>query len=170
MLTMFESRFGEFSSLSILFAGDLGGNGGGSTLTGWESGPDLGAAAVKIFVSLLILSGLLLLLSHYLRRSHLPGTSWRGREGFLKVLSTVPLGDKRYLALVSAGKELLLLGVTAENINLLEKFGKEVLEEDCLTAANNRARSIFPKLLGKSLLKKGSLKELSESNPSTIES
>lgn len=73
--------------------------------------------AAKAVAALAVVLGLLLVLYWVLRR-FAPGQA-AGGAGPLKLLGRMPLGARKWLALVEVGGKVLLLGVADHNINLL---------------------------------------------------
>jgi flagellar protein FliO/FliZ len=76
---------------------------------------------VRAFVGLVVVLGVLFLLAWLLRRGviALPG---QGTRGPLAVQSTLQLGDRRSLAIVSIEGRRLLIGVTSTQVSLLTEL------------------------------------------------
>jgi len=87
---------------------------------------DLTAATLKMFGVLGLILGLLIgavwLLRRFMSRT---GGPLALAGGELAVLAQYPLGPKKVLALVRVADEVLLLGVTEANINLLSRIEDE---------------------------------------------
>jgi flagellar protein FliO/FliZ len=67
--------------------------------------------------SLITVLAIIMLLAWLLRRFNL---GVQGNSGAIKVLTTLTLGKSERLVLVEVGEQQLLLGVTAQNITLLQ--------------------------------------------------
>lgn len=78
-------------------------------------------SAVRGIAAVIFVLGLLVLLAWLARKGHLPlGRS--GRGGPILVEATVPLGERRSLAIVSVEGRRLLLGLTAAQVSLLAEL------------------------------------------------
>lgn len=86
--------------------------------------PDLYTSSVKMLASLAFIVGIILLV-YYLARNFLgKGRFHIEREGFIKVLTTSRLGQKKEITLVEVMGEIMLLGISDNHISLLTKFKK----------------------------------------------
>lgn len=103
-----------------------------------EAGPNIDIAASVL--SLLMVIALIVLLAWGIKR--LNGTGLTQRHG-LKIVSQLPLGTKERIAVVEAGEEQFLIGVTAQNIQLIAKL------EQKLDTTQGQPRSPFQQLLAK---------------------
>ncbi len=108
-----------------------------------QNPPSLTYSGFKIFAVLLIVVAMIIFIAYILRKVNLVGNRFVGRENF-QIISRFPLGERKYLFLVRIGKELILLGVTPQNIT----FVKE-MEEESLLVENNTEESNFLKILKK---------------------
>ncbi|MGE0039774.1 MAG: flagellar biosynthetic protein FliO [Vicinamibacterales bacterium] len=77
--------------------------------------------AIRGLLAVIFVLGLLGLLSWLVRRGHLPlGRTARG--GAIVVESTVPLGERRSLAIVSVEGRRLLIGMTPAQVGLVAEL------------------------------------------------
>lgn len=84
------------------------------------SGGGMGEASVKMFGTLLLVVGLIVLIFYLMKRFRLtpfPG----GRETRMRLHGTLPLGPRRQIALVEVCGQWLVLGVGTETISLLSR-------------------------------------------------
>ncbi|MGE3276354.1 MAG: flagellar biosynthetic protein FliO [Vicinamibacterales bacterium] len=77
--------------------------------------------AVRGLLAVIFVLGLLVLLAWLARRGHLP-IGRTGRGGAIVVESTVPLGDRRSLAIVTVEGRRLLLGLTPAHVGLVTEL------------------------------------------------
>ncbi len=94
---------------------------------------DTTALLVKMISALAVVTGLLFLLLYFLKKTQINRTGHGIND--IKVLSVQPIMHKRHLGLVKVRDKLLILGMTENNITLLDtiKTGEEE-EEDFTTA------------------------------------
>lgn len=64
----------------------------------------------------------------------------------LSVVRQIPVGTKERVAIIQAGEEQYLVGITAQNINLLSKLEQPIIEEN---APDSKFSSQLSKLLNK---------------------
>jgi len=83
--------------------------------------PDLIATAVKMFIVLGILMGVLIA-SLYLVRRTMGRKGIQSKGKMIKVLASNYIGVKKNISLVAVPGAVLVLGVTADQINLLAKI------------------------------------------------
>ena len=82
---------------------------------------DMISAAVKLLLSLgFVVGGLLLMV--YLYKKFTNQTLTGNKSQLLKILSTKYLGNKKSISLVEVPGTVLVIGVTNEKINVLEKI------------------------------------------------
>ncbi len=88
--------------------------------------PMFGASSLlKAVFALVLVLLLIFALAWYLRRlQNFPG----GAGGSLKVLATLPVGQRERVILVQAGSEQLLLGVTSNSVTLLKTLDQPLLD------------------------------------------
>ncbi|MDP5254791.1 MULTISPECIES: flagellar biosynthetic protein FliO [unclassified Vibrio] len=101
-------------------------------------GPSLEIASSVL--SLLLVIALIVILAWGIKR--LNGGGLTQRHG-LKIISQLPVGTKERIAVVEAGDEQFLIGVTAQNIHLIAKL------EQRLESTAGPAASPFQQLLAK---------------------
>ncbi len=91
--------------------------------------PDLFMTAIKMLTALGIILGGLLILFYFIRRKfkgEVPGSKGK----LIKVLGNSYIGVKKYISLVEVPGEILVLGITSDNICLLTKIeDKHILDE-----------------------------------------
>ena len=83
-----------------------------------NSTPDLTVAAIKMILALAVVLAFLWAAHRWLKRT-LPSGNISGRQRLIKVISNQPLGMKKSVALVQVPGKVLVLGIGAEQINLL---------------------------------------------------
>ncbi len=76
-------------------------------------------------LALLIVIGLILALAWIVRR--MPGLGPRGHSA-LKIVATLPVGMKERVMVIEVGDRQLLIGVTGEQITLLERLEQPLPE------------------------------------------
>lgn len=84
--------------------------------------PDLTMAAVKMVLSLALVLLVLWLLYRWARRSLPGGTVGGGGRGLVKVLASHHLGVKKSIMVVQVPGAVLVLGIGAEQVNLLSRI------------------------------------------------
>lgn len=83
---------------------------------------------LQLFVSLLVIVGLILALAWYARK--MQNFSGRGGTLPLRVLSAISVGSRERVVLVQVGAEQLLLGVAPGRVALLEKLETPIISDD----------------------------------------
>lgn len=78
--------------------------------------------AASMILSLFFVLGMIVVSAYVLKKFNVNSTQ---RDG-LKVITTLPLSTKEKLIVVEVGKKQLLLGVTANQINLLETLDEPI--------------------------------------------
>jgi flagellar protein FliO/FliZ len=84
-----------------------------------NGGPDLTLAALRMLGALALLAASLVGLLYLARRFGAPG----GAGAEIRVLASRPLGSRERIVLVAIPDAVLVLGVTRERIQLLERIG-----------------------------------------------
>jgi len=101
--------------------------------------------AASMLLSLLMVLAVIALSAFLLKRFNLVQTG----NTQLKVITSLSLGNKEKIVVVQVGKKQLLLGVTAQQVNVLESLDEPlVLAKNTLSPSSTIERSLF------SLLKK----------------
>lgn len=85
------------------------------------SSPDLTLATIKMVVSLVLVLGLLWGL-YLLTRKKMAARQNSGRGGMIQVLESRYLGVKKSIAMVQVPGAVLVVGVSADKINLLSRI------------------------------------------------
>lgn len=105
---------------------------GGSTGSAWAEDalpsaqtPDLMIAGLKMAGTLAILIGGLLLLLYLLRRFGASRGGLFGGQDLIRVITSRPLGPRKYITLVEVGGSVLTLGITNDRISCLDKVPLE---------------------------------------------
>ena len=75
----------------------------------------------RLLLGLLVVLGLLLVCAYILKRGGLTGHS-----GVIKVVSQCPVGTRERVVLIQVGDQQLLIGVTAQSINLLHRLNDAI--------------------------------------------
>lgn len=84
--------------------------------------PDFFTAFVRMAAVLACIVGLLLAIAAALKKFNMLNRSLFGSQRTIRVLETAYLGPKQSLALVQAGRDVLLLGMTQQSITFLSKI------------------------------------------------
>ena len=99
-----------------------------------ESAPEVGKHVAgnmdlaSMLVSLFLVLGLIVVSAFVLKKFHLGSHNHQG----LKVISSLHLGTKERLVVVEVNKKQLLLGVTANQINVLETLDEPLTQNQVL--------------------------------------
>lgn len=83
-----------------------------------------GALLMQLLLGLGAVIGLILLLAWLARRVNLVP----GQRGDLQVVAVLPLGQRERAVLIQVGEQQLLLGVSGQQVTLLERFERPVVE------------------------------------------
>ncbi len=108
-----------------------------------QNPPSLTYSGFKVFAVLLIVVAMIVFIAYILRKVNLVGNRFIGGENF-QIVSRFPLGERKYLFLVRIGKELILLGVTPQNITFIKE-----MEVDNFFVQSSNEESNFLKVLKK---------------------
>lgn len=81
--------------------------------------PEFGGMSLRMFGSLLLVLGLILVLFYLSRRLRLRGSSHSSQVPQMRLLGTLNLAPKRALALVEFSNKWMIVGIGAENVNLI---------------------------------------------------
>jgi flagellar protein FliO/FliZ len=140
---------------SALWAAD-GANAAGVPLAGGDTF-SLAAAVFKALGALVLILGLMLLMARLFRRIG-GGLGPMSQGAMINVLETRMLGPRKQLTVVEVGGEVLVLGVSEQQINLVSRLDDpgrllRPVAPPARTAANGRIRrdSGFAALLDKAL-------------------
>lgn len=76
--------------------------------------------------SLLFVIGIILGLAWLMKRMRLPAM---GSQKGLSVIRQIPVGAKERIAVVKAGEEQFLIGITSQSINLISRLDKPIQDE-----------------------------------------
>ncbi len=82
-------------------------------------------AAVRMFTMLSVVLGIMFLLFYVFKKFVLKNTLFGGNEKLVRVLGTGFLGPKKNIALVEIADEVLVLGISNDNISLLSNIRDE---------------------------------------------
>ncbi len=86
---------------------------------------------LKIAVSLIFIVGLILVIAGFMKKR--TGT---GSE-ILKTLGYLNLGPRKGIAIIKAGEEILLVGITTNDLKLLKTLPESALENELKTLKDN---------------------------------
>ncbi len=86
---------------------------------------------LKIALSLAFIVGLILVVAGFMKKR--AGT---GSE-ILKTLGYLNLGPRKGIAIIKAGEEILLIGITTNDLKLLKTIPESALENELKTLKNN---------------------------------
>ncbi len=108
---------------------------------------------VKILFALVVVVGFILISARIIQSRTQSATS-----GLLQTLGYLSLGPRRGIAVVKAGKEILLIGITPNDLKLLKTIDEDSIDTELTTIKNNiqHLRSL------KGLLKKDWLNRVGE--------
>ena len=91
--------------------------------------PEFGGMSLRMFGSLLVVLGLILLLFYLARRLRLRGEPRSAHVPQMRLLGTLSIAPKRALALVEFSDKWLIVGIGAENVNLITTLDRPPLME-----------------------------------------
>nr|WP_086941103.1 flagellar biosynthetic protein FliO [Thaumasiovibrio occultus] len=91
----------------------------------YAAGPEL--SLVTTFSSLFLVLGLIVLLAWLTKKLRLSQLGGAGSQ--MRVVKQLPLGAKERLVVVEVGNEQLLIGVTAQQVNLIKTLAEPLPEE-----------------------------------------
>jgi flagellar protein FliO/FliZ len=83
--------------------------------------PDLYSAAVKTFSILFIILAVILTAFYLLKRFWPRGLEFMGRDQWIRVIAATSIAPKKMVALVEVAGEILVLGLTGDQITMLTK-------------------------------------------------
>ena len=89
-----------------------------------QNAPSLTYSTFKVFAVLIFIIAIILFIAYLLRKVNFTGSRVMGKENF-DIVSRFPLGERKFLFLVRVGNELILLGVTSQNISFIKNVDKE---------------------------------------------
>ncbi|HEC96872.1 MAG TPA: hypothetical protein ENI58_01730 [Nitrospirae bacterium] len=97
---------------------------------------------LRIALSLISIIGLILVVAGFMKKR--TGT----RSEILKTLGYLNLGPRKGIAIIKAGEEILLVGITANDLKLLKTLPESALENEVKTLKDNiRQIKSFKELL-----------------------
>ncbi len=108
------------------------------------------SAIVKVFGSLLVVVGLMLVFLYFIKRTGLGSGRGRGSSAIV-VLETRMVAPKKYVAIVEIAGKCLALGITDHNINLLADLGAEAKAALSPQTVEAKPESTFAGLLSRSI-------------------
>ena len=112
---------------------------------------EFGISALKMFGSLVLIVGLIIFLSYWLKRLR-PGTLSAGKAPVMRLVGTLSLAPKRAVALVEVSDEWFLVGVGTESVTLISKVEPSTQTDQRDAAWGGRQSKFQTILQGKSLL------------------
>ncbi|VAX29961.1 hypothetical protein MNBD_NITROSPIRAE02-1262 [hydrothermal vent metagenome] len=86
---------------------------------------------LKIIVSLAFIVGLILVVAWFMKKRTGAGSE------ILKTLGYLNLGPRKGIAIIKAGEEILLVGITANDLKLLKTLPESALENELKTLKDN---------------------------------
>ncbi|MBE3668217.1 flagellar biosynthetic protein FliO [Vibrio navarrensis] len=95
-----------------------------------SSAPELNLATT--FGSLLLVIAFILLLAWLMKRLQAPAF---GQQHGLKIVSQIAVGTKERIAVVQAGEEQFLVGITAQSIQLIARLEQPLKQEELVKSA-----------------------------------
>lgn len=104
--------------------------------------PDLMDSSLKMFSMLAVVLGLMFFLFFIFKKLVLKNSLFGSNQKLIKVLSTGMLGPKKIVALVEVAGEVLVLGISNDNISLLST----ITDEEKIAAIKNSGPNISSQL------------------------
>jgi flagellar biosynthetic protein FliO len=105
----------------------------GDTISNWNLSPDTAPKGIEFdkgfvgkFVSMLALVAVIGLAGWFFVKK-MNGTWIAGKGRYLSILETMPLGPRRSVYLIQAGKKQLLIGSSPEGLRLLSDMGESII-------------------------------------------
>lgn len=89
-----------------------------------QQAPDLFSAGIKMFYSMFLILGVMLLVLYVLKRLSAPGNRIIAPHGIIRVLATRRLDSRHFITVVEVGETVMTLGVTSDGISCLDKTAK----------------------------------------------
>jgi flagellar biosynthetic protein FliO len=83
----------------------------------------LGILTIKMFISLIIMLGLIFSLYYFLKRFKL-GPLSMGRNPMMRIIGTLNLAPKRGIALIEVCDQWLVIGIGVEDLTLISKVDR----------------------------------------------
>lgn len=106
---------------------------------------DMWPAFINMLVVLALVVGLILVIAWVARK--FTGKQFAiGSSGFMELVSTIPLGDKKFVSILRVGKKYILLGITGSQISNLGELQNEEVENEIMKGHTDGEGS-FAKLL-----------------------
>ncbi len=102
------------------------------------AGPTFFSSSIKLVTALTIVLSLILITYYFVKKYLLKDGSLLGMDKQMKVISTSYIAPKKSITLVEVAGEILVLGVTAANINLLTKVENKEADERIKGKKENR--------------------------------
>ncbi len=112
---------------------------------------EFGGTVLKMVGSLVMILGLIIFLSYWLKRLR-PGTLSAGRNPAMRLVGTLNLAPKRAVALIEVCDQWLLVGVGTESVTLISKLDPPPHEEQTGASPAHQDSPFHAILKGKSLL------------------
>ncbi len=86
---------------------------------------------LKIALSLAFIVGLILVVAGFMKKRTATGSE------ILKTLGYLNLGPRKGIAIIKAGEEILLVGITTNDLKLLKTIPESALENELRTLKDN---------------------------------
>jgi flagellar biosynthetic protein FliO len=108
-----------------------------------NSAPGMPETAGKMFSSLALVLGVMFLVFYLFKKFVLKNGLMSGNTQAIKVLGTGVLGPRKSVSLVEVAGEILVLGISNDNISLLSKIEEEEKIEELKTAPSATISSVW---------------------------
>lgn len=109
---------------------------------------DVWPAFLNMVIALAVVVGLIIFVAWLLKA--LFGAKYAiGPSGFMQVLSSVPLGERRFISVVRAGERYFLIGITSGSIKTLAELEKEEVEKHLNVSSEASGENAFARILRK---------------------
>jgi flagellar protein FliO/FliZ len=95
-----------------------------------ESSPDIASAFIRMISVLAFIIGIILILTFILRKINFSPNRIVRTGKCLEIIETLYLGPKKSIAVIKAGNEFLLIGLSANHVNFLSKIDITVTPND----------------------------------------
>lgn len=109
--------------------------------------PNISSTAIRVFIALSLILAVILIIGFLFKKYLLKNSGLLWNKKLVKVLSSSYIGNKKSISLVQVGNEVLVLGISPNNISMLTKLEDKDLREKITDKKNKE--SLFSKELSK---------------------
>jgi flagellar biogenesis protein FliO len=90
---------------------------------------------IKMAIALIAVVGIICLMGFFLKKK-------QGKAGLMNILSYQSLGQRKGIAALKIGKEILLVGVTSTDIKLLKAYDENDLDTETVRHINDKLKRL----------------------------